>query len=215
MEADFWHQCWDKDHIGFHQDNLHPLLREFFPSWRGSHGGRIFVPLCGKSLDMHYLAGHNRVFGCELSEKACEDFFTEAELDCHLVKDHRYTRFIGSDIELCAGDFFALVPQDVADCPLIYDRAALIALPKQMRQGYIEHLRALYPQGGKLFLLTLEYPKGELEGPPFAVDEDEVLQLFQGCCVERVKTLDLPGGKFARRTFKVSWMREALYFIKW
>lgn len=213
MEHQFWHQCWEKDHIGFHQDGFHPLMEQYFPAWRGGEDRGVFVPLCGKSLDMHYIGRNNPVLGAELSEKACRDFFVEAGIRYGLTEDSRYQRLTGANIQLLAGDFFALTSQDLTQYPLIYDRAALIALPQAMRETYVAHLRSLYPNGGKLFLLTLEYPLAELVGPPFAVHQDEVEHLFGGCSIAKMATLDLPDGKFARRTFKVSQMREVLYFI--
>lgn len=215
MKEPFWHKCWEKDHIGFHQDDFHPLLVKHFGLWALESRQKIFVPLCGKSFDMHYLAQSHQILGSELSEIACKDFFNEAKLSCHIVKQSRYTRYTGVDIELLAGDFFVLEPKDVEQYPLIYDRAALIALPKAMRKRYVDKLRSLYPTGARLFLLTLEYPVAELEGPPFTVDENEVRELFNGSIVERVETLACIDGQFARRKFNVSTMQEVLYFIQW
>lgn len=247
MEADFWHNCWEKDHIGFHQDELHPLMCALFPQFLqrfdGIAGG-ILAPLCGKSLDMHYLATHRAVLGVELSDKACQDFFVEAQQKPERSSCERFNRYRGKgavpveleqsaagvgeldkddlqpksvasghSITLWAGDFFSLTAKDVAACPIIYDRAALIALPEQMQARYVSHLRAIAPKGAQLFLLTLEYPKDAIAGPPFCIDQQTVSALFAGCTIEKWQTLDLPEGKFARRSFYVSWMRETCYVI--
>ena len=78
MEHDFWQQRWQEGRIGFHQDDVTPLLREYWPTLALPSGSRVFVPLAGKTLDMSWLAaqGH-RVLGVELSRIAVEQFFDE------------------------------------------------------------------------------------------------------------------------------------------
>ncbi|MDT8321303.1 MAG: hypothetical protein RQ826_12330 [Xanthomonadales bacterium] len=82
MQPDFWHARWHNDEIGFHRSDIHPALRAY---WRKAAVGAdtpVLVPLCGKSLDLRWLAqrGH-AVTGIELSEKAVPEFFYEADLE--------------------------------------------------------------------------------------------------------------------------------------
>jgi thiopurine S-methyltransferase len=75
----------------------------------------VLVPLCGKSLDLAWLAGQGyRVLGVELS-RAVEDFFREHGLDAEFCS-RALSRFGAVAIELWCGDFFALQAEDVADC---------------------------------------------------------------------------------------------------
>lgn len=71
-----WLDFWRDERSDFHQIAVNPLLNKFWPSLKLAHGSRVFVPLCGKSLDMLWLAqqGHE-VIGVELSSIAVEDFF--------------------------------------------------------------------------------------------------------------------------------------------
>lgn len=213
MKESFWHDCWENGRLGFHQDEFHPLLTQWFSQWAASSDKTVFVPLCGKSHDMVYIAQTHKVLGVELSGIACGDFFIEHQLSYALTQVPHYQRFKGADIELLAGDIFKLSANDVAHCELIFDRAALIALPQALQNRYVEHLRQIFPQGCKLFLLTLEYPDGELEGPPFSVEQTRVEQLFAGCHIQRIDTLPLNDKRFAQRTFKVSSLQEVAYFI--
>jgi hypothetical protein len=73
---------------GFHQARVHPLLRKHKMLLLGAGvtcppepSRRVFVPLCGASPDMLWLAacGH-RVFGVELSGSAARGFFDEKGL---------------------------------------------------------------------------------------------------------------------------------------
>jgi thiopurine S-methyltransferase len=56
----------------------------------------------------------------------------------------------------------------------VFDRAALIALPPDLRQRYVAELYAALPSNCQGLLITLEYPQQDRDGPPFSVHEDEV-----------------------------------------
>ncbi len=179
MEHEFWHQRWQEGRIGFHQDNVTPLLCEHWPALAPARGSRVFVPLAGKSLDLAWLAaqGH-RVLGVELSPLAVEQFFAEHRL-APQVRESRYGRhYCAGNIELICGDAFGLDTDVLADCAAVYDRAALIALPPSLRQRYASQLYACLPPGCRGLLVTLEYPQQEKDGPPFSVGEREVRELY-------------------------------------
>lgn len=179
MDPDFWHQRWREGRTGFHQDRPTPLLLEHWPALELIPGSRVFVPLAGKSLDLVWLAarGH-RVLGAELSPRAVAQFFAEHGLTPQ-VRDSRYGRhYRAGDIELICGDVFGLDADVLADCAAVYDRAALIALPPPLRRRYVRELHALLPAGCRGLLITLEYPQHEKQGPPFAVPEAEVRELY-------------------------------------
>lgn len=179
MHPDFWHQRWQANQIGFHQDAPSPLLLKHWHALDLQPGSRVFVPLAGKSNDMAWLAaqGH-RVLGVELSQQAVEAFFAEHDLQPQRHDSHYGTHYIANEIELICGDAFALDESALADCTAIFDRAALIALPGEMRQRYVRELHARLPTGCRGLLITLEYPQLEKAGPPFSVSEDEVLALY-------------------------------------
>lgn len=179
MDPDFWHQRWREGRIGFHQDQPTPLLLEHWPALGLAPGSQVFVPLAGKSLDLVWLAaqGH-RVLGVELSPLAVEQFFAGHGLtpDVHASRYGRHYR--AGDIELVCGDVFNLDAEALAGCAAVYDRAALIALPPELRRRYVCELHAQLPAGCRGLLITLEYPPHEKQGPPFAVPEAEVYELY-------------------------------------
>jgi thiopurine S-methyltransferase len=139
----------------------------------------VLVPLCGKSLDLVWLAsvGH-RVMGVELSEKAVEEFFSEQELTPQISQRGAFKVFQAGSIELWCGDFLALDAGAVADCRALYDRAALIALPPLMREQYAAHLNGLLAGGSRGLLITLDYEQAQKAGPPFAVSDEEAKLLL-------------------------------------
>ncbi len=212
MDAEFWLTRWQNDELGWQLEQPHPLLQQAPACWL--NGGPVLVPLCGKSPDLHFLAKTAAVVGAELSQRACEDFFAEAGMSPHCETFPLFRRYQHADLCLWQGDFFALTAAQVRRCQRIYDRAALIALPVQMRQAYVKQLRTLLPQA-QLLLISLEYPPGEKNGPPFSVPDDEVRQLFGDCQIELLAEQDLTGQGFARRRFTTTVLIERSYLICW
>jgi thiopurine S-methyltransferase len=229
MQHEFWLECWHQPTPAFHQTDIHPLLRAFRQRLLASHVQQdsttlpsVLVPLCGKTLDMHFLAEQADVIGIELSEIACRDFFAEAKYLALIERDepdtgHKLWRMFkpqSHHIRIWQGDFFTLAPLWVRQCEYIYDRAALIALAPSMRPSYVHQLRALVPHGC-LLLITLEYPSHERQGPPFNVDTAEVHQLFSFAHIELVAIRDITGLGFAQRRFTTSQLIEKAYVIQW
>lgn len=179
MQPDYWIERWQRGQIGFHQAEVNRLLERHWPALALPQGCTVLVPLCGKSLDMAWLAarGH-RVLGVELVERACIEFFEEHGLVPERHAQARHVRYHAGGITLLAGDAFALDDADLADCRAVYDRGALIALPQDLRTRYVRTLYDRLPTGCEGLLVTLDYPPHERAGPPFAVDADEVARLF-------------------------------------
>lgn len=178
MEHQFWHERWAKKEIGFHEGTVNQYLHDHWPELAGNGTGAVLVPLCGKAHDMWWL--HDRghaVIGVELSEVACKDFFEEGQEKAKVHPGEPFTKFAHDDLQLWCGDFFQLVPEDLKHVRLVYDRAALIALPPHMRQDYVDHLTAVIPDGTRILLITLDYDT-DIKGPPFNVSDEEVLKLY-------------------------------------
>lgn len=179
MQPDFWHQRWSDNQIGFHQDAPTPLLLKYWPTLGIEPQARVFVPLAGKSLDMAWLAsqGH-RVLGVELSQVAIEQFFAEHALTPEVHETQYGRHYVSGLVELICGDAFGLDEAALRDCAAVFDRAALIALPPELRKRYASELYTRLPRGCRGLLITLEYPQHERAGPPFSVEEDEVGALY-------------------------------------
>lgn len=179
MHPDFWHQRWHDNQIGFHQDKPTPLLLKHWAALGMPAGAKVFVPLAGKSLDMVWFASQGyRVLGVELSQLAVDQFIEEHRLVPELRESRYGTHYIAGSVEIISGDVFALDAEALADCSVVFDRAALIALPPALRQRYAHETYALLPPGCRGLLITLEYPQREKQGPPFSVPEAEVRELL-------------------------------------
>jgi thiopurine S-methyltransferase len=180
MDREFWLDRWHSNRIGFHLEEVNPHLLAFWPEMPVASDARVFVPLCGKSVDMHWLAeqGH-RVIGVEISEQAVSDFFEEQGLAPDVAHEGAFVRYTAGNIEILWGDFFDLDPQALGPVDVVFDRASLIALPPSMREQYVAHLRTLLPHRPPTLLVTLEYDQTEMSGPPFAVREAEVRGFYE------------------------------------
>jgi len=181
MEPQFWYERWHKGEIGFHMGRPHHDLVEFFPRLGAAPGATVFVPLCGKSHDLLWLGAQGvRVLGVELSERAVKDFFAEHELTAQRQQEPGFSRYSSGDLSLLCGDFFALQPAQLAGVSAVFDRAALVALPPELRRRYAEQLHRLLPSGCRMLLVSYAYAQEQMPGPPFAVPPAELEQLFGG-----------------------------------
>jgi thiopurine S-methyltransferase len=179
MEHSFWHDRWQKNAIGFHQEEINAQLKEFWPSLKLTPNSAVFVPLCGKSRDMLWLheQGHE-VIGVEISPIAARDFFAENKLTPKVTTRGKFEQWESDGLKILVGDFFEMETSHLSEVTGVYDRASLIALPPAMRPRYAEHLAAILPVKATILLVTLEYTEAEMQGPPFSVTEAEVRQLF-------------------------------------
>lgn len=184
MDPNFWQERWQNNQIGFHQGEPNKLLMKHWPKIASERdaGLDVFVPLCGKSLDMIWLAekaGCRKVVGVELSRLAIAQFFSENGFAVPAPRSvNGFEVFESGPYELWCGDFFAFPADRLARVNACYDRASLIALPQEMRVRYAEKLSAVLPPLAETLLLTISYDPAEMNGPPFSVPDTEVHELF-------------------------------------
>ncbi|MFL5785006.1 MAG: thiopurine S-methyltransferase [Bacteriovoracaceae bacterium] len=179
MDKEFWEHAWEEGRTGFHQSKFNDKLLTYFPELLSQENQKVLVPLCGKSKDMLWLAQKGlEVRGIELYEDAVKAFFTENKLPSpEVCRDNDFVTYSQGKIRISSGDFFKF--HETATYDLIYDRAALVALPPEMRKDYVTVLRRALKPNGKYLLLTYEYDESELQGPPFSIPEGEVRKLYE------------------------------------
>jgi len=156
-------------------------LQKYWPTLAVPKGGRVLVPLAGKSLDMVWLAAQGHaVLGVELSQLAVDQFFEENELRPATHESVYGKHYVSGNIEIICGDIFKLDAQVLSHCVGVYDRAALVALPEAMRAEYVRHVYGQLSPACRGLLITLDYPQEEMAGPPFSVVDSEVQAIFAG-----------------------------------
>jgi thiopurine S-methyltransferase len=215
MDAQFWMERWEKGDIGFHQAGGNDLLVRHWPALELAGSGAVFVPLCGKSLDMMWLAGRgHQVVGSELSQLAVADFFREQRIEAELRQQPGFEVHAAGAITIWRGDFFALPAAATRGAVAVYDRAALVAMPPDMQTDYAATLRALAGDA-PILLVALDYPAGEISGPPFATPEAQVRVLFGD--THDIAVLEVRDGLAnspALKTRGVSRLEEAVYVLR-
>ncbi len=179
MLANFWHQKWEKNEIGFHLPDANPLLVKHFPTLNLKQGARIFLPLCGKTLDITWLLAQGyRVAGAELSTLAIEDLFNSLNLTPTITKLVEITHYSATNIDVFVGDIFKVTPAMLGSVDAVYDRAALVAFPDDMRKQYTTHLITVTKTAPQL-LICFEYDQTLHAGPPFSISAVEVKQHYK------------------------------------
>lgn len=174
MKADFWHQKWEANQIGFHKAEANPLLVDHFPALGLATGARVFVPLSGKTLDIPWLLAQGmRVVGAELSALAVEQLFESMGVAPEVTKVGALRRYAAEGVDIYAGDIFDLTADSLGDVDAVYDRAALVALPDDMRARYALHLADITRRAQQL-VICFEYDQSRMDGPPFSVSPAEV-----------------------------------------
>ncbi|MEO6593352.1 MAG: thiopurine S-methyltransferase [Planctomycetota bacterium] len=183
MQHDFWHDRWNTGRIAFHEPKGDPRLPERWSAIGAPPTGRVLVTLCGKSRDMAWLAiqGHE-VIGVELSAIAARDFFAESGLPFVIEPRGRFQAYCSTqanrNVTILVGDFFDLDAALLGEVCAVYDRAATVALPADLRSRYAQHLARLVPASAVMLLMSMEYDQSRMSGPPFSVPDADVRALF-------------------------------------
>jgi thiopurine S-methyltransferase len=200
-----WHARWDEGRIGFHLPDVNGALRTYLGRLV-DEPSRVLVPLAGKTLDMTFLAeqGHVAV-GVELVEKAARDYFAERGItpeerhDPHLV-------LVGGNVELHVADMLEVAEEALGGIDAVWDRAAMVALPADVRRAYAARLLSLLPAGQRLLLVAFGYDQSRMDGPPFSVPDDEVRGHYDAAgTLELLEHATMGGpGKFAEKGIEIT-----------
>lgn len=193
---EFWHDRWQSQKIGWHREIYNDLLLKHWPEINASGNSSVLVPLCGKSLDMLWLAkqGHS-VVGLEMVQQAVEAFFHENKLDYDSFEIGNHKKYSNQQFTIYQGDVFDLEPGTI-QADYWYDRAAMIAIDPSTRADYVDQIRKQTKQGAVGLLITFAYPQEQMQGPPFALHDYEVRSLFSdGFELEHLEKIDLDDEK--------------------
>lgn len=193
MTPDFWRSAWDSGRIGFHRDSVHPDLVAHGPAVLPEPPATVLVPLCGKSHDLIHLRdrGHE-VIGVELVERAVRAFHEEQGIEPTVEPLGAYTAYRSPGLTILQGDALALTHDVLGTAPTaVWDRAAMVALPPELRRLYVACLKRVLAPGARLLVNVFDYSDAEMSGPPFCVPEDEVRDHYAGAALELLDRRDM------------------------
>jgi thiopurine S-methyltransferase len=177
----FWHDRWRLGQIGFHQAAVDRQLQRHWPSLTLTAGSRVFVPLCGKSLDLLWLREQRHdVVGVELSAVALESLCLQHDIPARRRPLEDFDIYEAENLRLFRGDLFALTAKLLGAVSAVFDRAALIAWAPEQRAAYVSQMTALTSPGTQTLLITVEYPQTQMAGPPFSVGNEDIERLYGG-----------------------------------
>ena len=183
---EYWLKRWEDNQIGWHKDTVNRFLIKYADELtQGRSSLRVFVPLCGKSLDLLWLAdqGHN-VVGVELAKQAVEDFFQENKLTFKLEKVKIVAATDPIDVYKCVEkqitifccDLFALTVDAVGgEFDAIWDRGSLVVMQPAVGNGgkkYTKHMRSLLAADGRYMLESHHYELDRGNKPPASISEE-------------------------------------------
>lgn len=210
MDTAFWLERWRTNEIGFHEGHPNELLVQNFRHLGLAKGARVFVPLCGKTVDIAWLIDQGfSVCGVELSRTAVEQLFETLTAKPSIQDRGELTQYSGGNVDIFVGDVFALSTDLLGPVDAIYDRAALVALPEQMRVRYSVQLRRITGLAPQL-LICFEYDQNLMDGPPFSIDESKIEALYgDDYEIGQLASVDVAGGlKGQCPATEVAWLLE-------
>jgi thiopurine S-methyltransferase len=217
-----WKERWETGNTRWHKSDVYPVLEKYldekildaFPAG----GARIFVPLCGKTVDMHYMATKRKVaevVGVDGVRKAMEEFSRlHPDLNVQTVgaSPHGpFEQWKGESITLLQGDFFDVDARVVGGSfDAVWDRGAMVAIDPSLRGRYVQTLgKVLVKPGGRILLSALSHSKRM--GPPFSLEESEVRRLYEGQpWVESVELLESHSA-----IAQEPWHKAIFLFFRW
>ncbi|MGB5454773.1 MAG: thiopurine S-methyltransferase [Gammaproteobacteria bacterium] len=217
MNPDFWRERWSRGETRFHEQHVNPFLGYYYgevgPPVDKRSALRVFVPLCGKSCDLSWLAENGYdVVGVECSQLAVESFFSEQRIEFNKESLGSHISYKAKKLEILLGDFFELQVEHIGSITDIYDRASLIALPQAMRREYVGKITQFQSPGTRTLLITLSYPQSEMAGPPFSVNDEEVSQLYgDKFTIEKLAAKNIIGDEPRFRDRGLSALTETAY----
>ncbi len=212
MDYQFWDNCWQRASQPFHLSEAHPFLQRYLNLLDKSE--KLLLPLSGKSIDPIFLAKNNiHSTSIEFNPSAIDSFIVDSKLKFKLESFEQKKCYRFENFDVWLADFFEIVPQDIGKFSQVFDRAALVALPKELRAKYIGHLKSLLQSEATILMVTMDYEEDEMSGPPFYISKDELTELFPESSIQELDRISLIDNHQRWKELQLSRLDEVLYQI--
>lgn len=174
-----WLEVWQDANSSYQRSVINRFLVMLWPDLLPKETHTVFVPFCGKSQDLLWLANKGyQVLGVELSPVAVEAFFEENKLKATKTQLGRFVSWQSGRITVLCGDYFRLEPNMLTNISSVYDCAALAALAEDLRPLYVAQMRRLLDANVEILLLSIDDDDGSPDNSPRPDIEAEVVALF-------------------------------------
>lgn len=195
MDKNFWLERWETNNIPFHLEQTNPSLLKYQHFFTAKTNNNIFLPLCGKTLDIKWFLSQNQnIIGVELSEKAVIELFENLGVNPKVSGLQDMKLYFTKNVAIYVGNIFSLTKELIGNIDYIYDRAALVALPKEVRIKYTSHLMNITNSAEQL-LITYNYDQTLMDGPPFSLSHNEIETHYsKRYSIKILETLIIPNG---------------------
>jgi len=204
--VDYWKNRWNDGQTQWHKSEVHQILTTYFDkTFPSASETKIFVPLCGKTVDMKWFYDKKMsVVGLDGVKQSLEQFLSEQGIESSVQKvpslGDQAEVFISSDdkMHLYCADLFKFSKEIEGTFDAVWDRGSLVALNREDVKEYVKIIKSLLKPGGRCLLEIFEYDVTKVVGhpPPHPMLESEVRQLYESdCTVELLHRMETKIGR--------------------
>ncbi|XP_077123781.1 thiopurine S-methyltransferase-like [Ranitomeya variabilis] len=214
-----WKQKWETRNIVFHENHVHQLLVEFINEMQnGRRQLNIFFPLCGKAVDMKWLAdmGHN-VVGVDVCEIGLKEFFSEhnipyTEEAVAEIPGAKVFKSVSGNIALYCCSIYDISHSVIGRFDGMWDRGAFVAVNPKDRERYANIVLSLMAKDCRYLLVTVEYDIKLVRGPPFYVSDSDLQNLLgRSCTLKLLKKINALTNK--QKQWGLDFFCEKIYLV--
>lgn len=197
MTVGMWKECWNTPNVAFHNPNLNELFIKYHDKMLTRPGMRIFVPLCGKAVEMKWLVdqGH-KVVGLEAAPVPCKAFFEENNIpyEIHEMKGIHGEKYESLDhnVVIYCCDFFLFSKDVCGEIDGIWDSGGLNSMDVEDRDKYIHRIRSLMGKGCVNLTEFVNFDKSIVDITWSMTKEELEREFGEGFTVEDITQMDAP-----------------------
>lgn len=183
---DWWRDKWRTGITHWHLKDLNPQLVRFVNHLLGGRkDGLLFIPLCGKCVDMRWLYDQGyKILAVDCCEEAILDFFREQNLVFETIvesKNAKVFQTLDGRLRIMCRDILSLDKETCGPITAIWDRGSLVAMDKENRRAYAAMMKTLVEPDFRYLLDVLHYNDWYCSGPPRNVPPELIEDLYGDC----------------------------------
>lgn len=197
MTVGMWKECWNTPNVEFHNPQLNELFVKYHQRMLTRPGMRIFVPLCGKAVEMKWLVDHgHKVVGLEAAPVPCKAFFEENGIPYNVkemkgIHGEKYES-LDHNIVIYSCDFFLFTADICGEFDGIWDSGGLNSMDVEDREAYIRRIRTLMGKGCVNLTEFVNFDKSMVD-ITWSMTKEELQKVFgEGFIVEDLNEMAAP-----------------------